>query len=195
VAEDRDAVSGMDSTRERQGLEDQFFGPGEAGLLDELRRRSESERQRDALREVVKIKNPAFLDRLMALGLRPETAVALWVVPLVCVAWADGTPDTREQDAIRRAAQERGVATAEIVQRMLSVWLKHDPTPELLPRWKRYVAKLWDCFTPAEQWRMRENLLGSAREVAQASGSLLGLTSGISPQERAVLEDLGKALE
>lgn len=195
MPDDREKLSDQDAAPERRGLEDQFFAADAADVLEELRRRTETERQRDALRDIVRIKNPAFLDRLMALGVRPETAVAMWVVPLVCVAWADGTPDAREQEVIRRVARERGVATTEIVQRMLAAALARDPTPELLPRWKRYVAKLWPCFTAAEQWRMRENLLGPAREVAQASGSLLGLTSGISAREREVLDDLARCLD
>lgn len=178
----------------RSRLEDQFFGPGEAAFLEEFRRRTDGKNRRDALAEVVRIQDPRFIDRLIALDIRPETAVALFVVPLVCVAWADGKPDAKEQDAILRAAQDRGATTAGLAQQMLAAWLKDDPTATLLPRWKRYVARLWECFTPAEQWTMRRNLLGATQEVAEASGSLLGLTSGISAKERAVLDDLAKVL-
>jgi hypothetical protein len=65
----------------------------------------------------------------------------------------------------------------------------------LLETWKTYVKRLWGRFTSEERWRMRENLLGSAREVAEAAGGFLGLTSKISAAERRVLEELEKMLD
>jgi hypothetical protein len=54
------------------------------------------------------------------------------------------------------------------------------------------VRRVWDRFTTDEQLQMRHNLLGAAREVATAAGSFLGITSGISAREQAVLEELDK---
>jgi hypothetical protein len=53
---------------------------------------------------------------------------------------------------------------------------------------------VWNRFTSAEQWQMRQNLLGSAREVAEAAGGILGLLS-ISAGEKAVLQDLESVLD
>jgi hypothetical protein len=180
-----------DATR----LEEAFFTGENAGLLEELRRKTEADERRRMLREVVKIRDEAFLNRLVGLGVSPQTALSLALTPLLFVAWADGKLDDREREAILKAARERGVAADRLGRKLLKDGLAHKPDPQLLSSWKAYVGRLWGCFTPDEAWKMRSNLLGSAREVAEAAGGILGLTSKISAEERRVLEDLEKILD
>jgi len=98
-----------DDLREDSGrLEAAFFVGENATLLQQLRLRTDEERLREELREVVKVKHERFLDRLVALGVRPETALALTLIPLLFVAWADGQLDERERKALLDAAQQRG---------------------------------------------------------------------------------------
>lgn len=176
-------------------LEAAFYAGDSAGLLDELRRTTDEGARRAMLREVVKIKDERFLSRLVALGITPETALAVALIPLVFVAWADGKLEDREREAILKAAAERGVAADRIAQKLLKSALSRPPDPRLLTLWKSYVARLWGCFTADESWQMRSNVLRSAREVAESAGGFLGLTSKISPEERRVIEDLEKLLD
>lgn len=180
---------------DREGLENAFFAGAQAQLARQLGRPTAREAQREALREVVQIQDRAFLDRLVTLGVRPETAIAMRVIPLVVVSWADGALDERERRAIEDSARKVGLAGEKIAQRMLREWLARPPEPELLERWKGYVQRLWGRFTAEERWQMRQNLLGSARAVAEAAGGILGLGSKISSAERRVLEDLERMLD
>lgn len=185
-----------DDLRQGSGrLEAAFFTGADARLLDELRRTTEEQQRREMLRQVVKIQDEAFLARLDTLGVRPETALAVTLIPLVFVAWADGAIDERERKAVLEAARERGVAAERIAGRLLSSWLTRKPDPRLLSIWKTYVRRLWGCFTADERLQMRQNLLRSAREVAEAAGGFLGLTSRLSPEERRVLEEIEKILD
>jgi hypothetical protein len=68
-------------------LEDAFFTKENARLLEQLK----GKQKREALREMVKVEDETFLDRLIELGIGPETVLALTLVPLIAVAWADGT--------------------------------------------------------------------------------------------------------
>jgi len=176
-------------------LEAAFFVGTNTGLLDELRRKAEAGQRLEMLREVVKIQDEAFLNRLDTLGVRPQTALAVTLIPLVFVAWADGNLDERERNAVLEAAKQRGVAAEGIARQLLSTWLAKKPDPRLLSIWKSYVRRLWGCFTADERWEMRQNLLGSARGVAEAAGGFLGLTSKMSPEERRVLEEIEKLLD
>ena len=68
-----------DDLREDSGrLEAAFFVGENATLLQQLRLRTDEERLREELREVVKVKHERFLDRLVALGVRPRR---LWHSP------------------------------------------------------------------------------------------------------------------
>ncbi len=176
-------------------LEEEFFARENKELLDKLRRKADQENRREALRKVLRIKDEAYVDRLLSLGINAETALALRLIPLVFVAWADGAIDDREREALLKAAQRGGVDAEETGLSLLSAWLRKKPDPSLLDLWKSYVKGLWDHFTRDEQLKMRQNLLQSAREVAEAAGGFLGLTSRVSAQEKAVLEELEKQLD
>ena len=131
-----------------------------------------------------------FLDRLVAMDIGPEKALALRLIPLVFVAWADGAPDERERKAVLEAAGDQGLAASPLARDVLARWLASEPDPKLLELWKSEVQRVWNRFTTDEQLQMRHNLLGAARDVATAAGSFLGITSGISAKENAVLQDL-----
>jgi len=184
-----------ESDSDRDDLEQAFFAGAQAKLARQLGRGTERERERDALREVVQIDDRAFLDRLVSLGVRPETALAMRLIPLVVVSWADGQLDERERQAIEDSARKTGLAAEKIAQSLLKEWLARPPDPQLLERWKGYVGRLWGRFTSEERWKMRENLLGSARAVAEAAGGILGLGSKISAAERRALDDLARILD
>ncbi len=176
-------------------LEAAFFrGPNE-GLLEELRRTTEEAERRRMLSQVVKIQDPAFLRRLAAIGFSPETALAIVLIPLIAVAWADGELHDREREAILRAASERGLTADRIGRQLLKDGLARQPDPKLLASWKAYVGRLWSYFTADERWAMRNNCLKSVREVAEAAGGILGLGSKISAEERRVIEEIEKLLD
>ena len=175
-------------------LEEAFFAKENARLLQQMRAKTEKEERREMLRRVVRIQDEAFLDRLIMLGIGPETAMALRLIPLVSVAWADGHMDDREREAILSAAREQGLAAEETARQVLKGWLDEKPDPRLLPLWKEYVGHIWNHFTDDEQLQMRQTLLTTAEEVANAAGGFLGL-SKISTAEKEVIEDLQKALE
>jgi tellurite resistance protein len=173
-----------------RALEEAFFTKENARLLEQLKEK----KKREALREVVQIKDDAFLDRLIDLGIGPETVLALTLVPLIAVAWADGTLDGQERDAIIKAAEEKGVSPETAGHQLLETWLARRPEQGLFDSWKQYVRGIWETFTDEERRRMRERTLDWALAVAEASGGFLGLTSKVSPAERAVIKELEKVL-
>ena len=173
-----------------RSLEDAFFTKENARLLEELR----AKRKRDTLREVVQVEDEAFIERLMELGINAETVLALTLVPLTTVAWADGKLDDSERDAITKAAEEKGISPGTAGHQLLETWLSRRPDQELFESWKRYVGGIWETFTDEERDQMRKRTLDWALAVAEAAGGFLGLTSKVSASERAVLKELEKVL-
>lgn len=175
-------------------LEEEFFARQNAALLEKLRQEARHKERREALREVAPNADDALLDHLITLGLAPETVLALTLVPLAVVAWADGAIDARERAALLKEAEERGVAPGSPARQLLESWLERRPPPALLETWKRYARGIWGTLDDAHRAAMRERMLGLARGIAEATGGFLGLGSKISPAERAVLEELERAL-
>lgn len=173
-----------------RALEESFFTKENARLLEQLRER----KKREALREVVQIYDDAFLDRLIELDIGPESVLALTLVPLTAVAWADGILEDRERDAVMKAAEKKGVSPGTTGHQLLETWLSRRPGEELFETWKNYVRGIWETFTDEERRRMRETTLDWAVAVAESAGGFLGLTSKMSASERAVIEDLENVL-
>ena len=184
-----------DLVRESGNLEALFFSDRSAAIIEGWEVTATDAQRRALLQQAVRIEDKAFVDRLVALGVMPQTALAMALVPLVLVAWADGELDDRERAAILRAAAERGVTTDRVMHQVLEIALERFPDPKLLPVWRIYVKRLLACFSIEDQWAMRENLLSSAHEIAEAAGGFLGLTSKISEEERDLLETLERILQ
>ena len=178
-----------------RSLEEAFFGQENSRLLEKLRAKVARQEQREALRQVVKVQDDGFLDRLIDMGIRSETVLALRLVPLAFVAWADGSIDTKEKKAILDAAAKHEIAAGSPGHTLLTAWLARAPEPHLLEAWKAYVRSIWTAFRAEERDEMRRNMTGLARGVAEAAGGFLGLTSPISSAERAVLDEIESALK
>jgi len=177
-----------------RSLEDAFFARENAKLLDEMRKKAEVQERRDALREVIKGADDALLDHLLALGVNAETALAMSMLPLVRVAWADGAIDAKEREALMKAVEERGMHPGTPGHELLNSWLEHKPSQAIQAAWEKYIQSLWPSLEPRERDELRERLLRLARGVAEAAGGFLGLGSKISPAEKSVLEEIEAAL-
>jgi hypothetical protein len=177
----------------RKALEEEFFRKQDEKLRAQLRARLESQAHREALARASGITDAAVLDRLVGLGLDADTVAALALVPLVRVAWADGRMDERERQAVRAAARERGIDDASPAGLLLEGWLSTAPPSSLREAWVGYVQALCARLSAPERERLREEVLGRARAVADAAGGFLGLGSKVSQAERDELARLETA--
>ena len=175
-------------------LEDSFFARENARLLTKLREEAAKEEKRKEFRAALNVANVQLLDALIALGVAPETLVALSLVPLVEMAWADGSIQDRERGAILKAAEERGVAVGSPTHDLLENWLKTKPGSELLDVWVKYVGELKSSLDASAFEQLKEAALGRARAVAEAAGGFLGVGS-ISAAEKSMLEKLEWAFD
>ncbi|PWS34104.1 hypothetical protein DFH01_26095 [Falsiroseomonas bella] len=179
--------------RER-ALEDAFFAQQEEALLKRLRDADRNRSRKDAIAAALPIQDEALLDRLVALELGPQSVAALALAPLVFVAWADGTLEPAEKEAVLRAAREAGVDKQPEAMALLDHWLKTKPSPQLLDAWRGYAHAIVSALPPESRATMAQKTIGRARTVAQAAGGFLGLSSRISDAEKHVLAELEKVL-
>ena len=177
--------------RERgRSLEDEFFRREDARLKENLRQAAQRESAREALIHASGIKNPRVIDRLIDLGIHPETVTALSLVPLVAVAWADGSLDARERSAILERVDETEFAPGSPARALLEGWLTRKPEPTLMNAWTHLVEGLGEEMTRDEVAALKTGLLERARTVAGASGGFLGVGSRISTAEADVIQRL-----
>lgn len=159
----------------------------------ERKRTSESERdaKRQALADVIKVDDADILDDLIALGYDEDTVGVLPIVPLIAVAWADGSVQPRERQAIADLATKRGVSPDSAAFKTLDGLLESEPTPEYLHSCIYVLREIYDTLEPDQTVRAKRNLLNFTRVVAEASGGVFGLFgSKVSGEEEKLIEEI-----
>lgn len=181
-----------DSLAERgKELEEAFFRQMNQKLTDKLQAENKKKLDKDAITRLSGITNDELLERLVAMNLGASTIAAFTLLPVVEVAWADGRIDEKEQRAVMEASKQAGLtgAAAEIVE----TWLKDRPAKAVLDTWNSYIAAIAQRLGPDEKALMKNEIVGRARSVAEASGGFLGLGNHVSKEEQAVLDKIAAA--
>ena len=182
--------------RERS-LEEEFFRKHEARLLAKLRERAKVDEIVEALAVKLQIDDPALLRRIMALGVTLDTGAAFLLAPLVQVAWAEGAVTDREREKVLRIATERGIDTSSPAYRQLQRWLRTRPADAIFDSAIEAIKTGLSVLTPAERADRVKGIVDACREVASASGGLgrlLGLGTGVSSEEEAILDAMAATL-
>ncbi len=177
--------------------EEVYFQSRDAKLIEKLRENARLQEIVEALAESLQVQNPELMRRVMDLGINLSTGAAFLLAPLVQLAWAGGKVTDRERETVLRLARDRGVEAGTPAQALLLEWLDTRPSDAVF-RTSLEVLRAGLAILPAD---LREERLGrilrACREVTEASGGLakaLGLGSGVSVEERSVLEHITAAL-
>ena len=111
-----------------KAMEETYFRNEDARLLDKLRQKAHLDDIGQALAEALQVNNPDLLLRAQSLGITLDTAAALFLAPLVQVAWAGGSVTRAEHDAVLRLARGRGVETDSPSYVQINEWLEDRST-------------------------------------------------------------------
>ena len=173
-------------------MEDSFFIQQDKELIEKQKALMRLKKTKEELRGVSGINNDAVLQKLVELEIRPETLVPLSVIPLVAVAWADGSVSKNEEASVLAGARAMGIHEDSAGYGLLKSWLARKPSKGMLEAWSQYVRGIGEKMTAQEKEKLKHELLSKARQVAEASGGVLGMNA-VSPEEKAVLAEMEKA--
>jgi|SRR5688572_2518899 len=183
-----------DSLQERgRALEEEYFRKKNRELVERMQAEARSEQARRDMGAAVGIDDPEMLRELQKLGFTPDTVALLPLVPVLQVAWADGSVAPAERDAILKLAQTRGIADGSAAHHQLKAWLADRPSSDVFTSATRLIRAILDAPAGDKQLSA-DDLVGYAESIASASGGLFGLRS-ISPEERAMLTSLAEQLK
>ncbi|HEY2411755.1 MAG TPA: hypothetical protein VGI40_05915 [Pirellulaceae bacterium] len=184
-----------DSFKQRErGLEEAFFQERDRQLLEKLRSHLAAMEHKAQLAHVTGIVEDHVLASLTQAGVRAETLAAVVLIPLVEVAWCDGTVAPEERDAILNAASQQGIHRGSPSRELLEHWLTARPDSRIINAWKEYVHELARIMPGPTLETMKKNLLHRLHNVASAAGGFLGLVT-ISKHEQQMMDEIAKAWE
>ena len=162
-----------------KAMEDSFFRSEDAKLLAKLRERAGLDEIALALGERLQVDNPEVLMRVRNAGVSLDTAPALFLAPLVQVAWAGGSVTKAEHHAVLRLARGRGIDPASPAYAQLEEWLKHRPDDSLFDTAVEVIKYGFSVLPPNEREERITTVVDACHEVAEASGSTLGFVLGL----------------
>lgn len=177
-----------DLLKDARILDTIFLSEAEAQALDHVIDSTPHHSLTEALSAVSGINNPVVLDLMVKNGVTPRTLASLVVVPLVEVAWADGSFHAKEHAAIMKGLEETPLTKA-VDRAILSEWVRRQPNPLLLGAWKALVSDLCSLLGTGQVAVLKQEIMRFARMVADAEGGFLGI-GATSREEQAMLAEL-----
>jgi hypothetical protein len=178
----------------RKNLEDAFFKDRDRQLMEKMRRELESFEESKKLAHVSGIVEERVLKNLVEAGVRAETLTAVTLIPMVEVAWCDGSVSPEERGAVLNAAAKVGIHPDTASYDLLSQWLHDRPDSHIIAAWKDYVTEVSRLMPKESLAEFKRNMIDRCTRVAEAAGGFLGLAT-ISKHERAKIDELAKAYD
>jgi hypothetical protein len=176
-----------------KALEELFFEKQNRKLIERIQAEEALLTAKQGLAELTSIQDQPLLEKLVQLGIRPGTWAAMALIPLVEVAWASGRVEKRERRAVLSAAEANGVTRGSATYELLEQWLAERPDAAFLEAWGEYMVDLCAELGEAERAALQQEIVGRARQVAEAAGGILGLGNKVFESERRALDELEKA--
>ena len=178
----------------RRALEEAFFARRNEELRQRMIEKESAAGKKNALSVASGITDDTVLETLVGLDIQSDTLAALSLVPLVMVAWADGSIDDKERAAVLFGAAKAGLGERGAAYEILGQWLARRPSSDLFAAWRSYSAAITAKLTPDAKHRLRSEILARAQAVAEAAGGFLGLGQKVSAAEERVLRELNDAM-
>ncbi len=169
--------------------EEKYFAAVEADARRRLREDLEHNARDLEVAATLGTDDAAIAAQIRKLGFDGENAKVFDLLPLVHVAWADGTIQRGERAAILKIVTGRGIAPGSDAFRTIEALLEERP-PESFMR--QSIALLKSVV--ASRGGKADEIVDLCIQVAAASGGILGLGSRIDETERQLIAQISVEL-
>jgi hypothetical protein len=175
--------------------EDDFFYKRDRELILEARRQAESEAQLRDLSAVTGISDRQILRDLQRFDFNAQSAILLDLIPLIKVAWSDGSVNELERERILTIARLDGMQDGDPNWARMAHYLETRPSDEFFRVTVRAVRALLETVPLGDRGRLEHELIRHCTSVASVSGGFFGLGSRISDAEQSAIREIVAALD
>lgn len=177
---------------ERRDEEEAYFKAREIEQRRKLREKLEAAAhelaEKHAIAESLKTDDLSLAERIKALGFSGASAQVFDLMPLVHVAWADGSVQKGERAAILRVLELRGVAPGSEGFLLMESLLEERPSDEYMSESLAVLKEL------VGQGKGGSEIVDLCGQVASAAGGFLGLVGKVGAEERALIDEIAHHL-
>ena len=178
----------------RRVHEDEYFRQRDKELVEQARLRAERTAACQRLARATGLDDEDVLLEMHVMGYTVESLPLLQILPLVEVAWADGLMSDAERQTVISAARARNVKPGSAADRQMAPWLENPPSSVLCEATRFLLRAVLQKRAPHVRTTIVRELLLGCRDVAAASGGLLGFHS-VSDTEQRVIDRIRHELE
>jgi hypothetical protein len=175
--------------------EKEYFYRLDCQLIEKMRERAAREEEHRRMAELYRIEDPRLLEALEKLGYTHRTIVLLELVPLIELAWRDGSVSPAERNWILQFARAHDIAEDIPAWRQLASWLDHCPSPAFFEGTWRAMEAHAAFLSAEERAAAREAIIRACTDFATATCHQFGWHGRICAAKRKVLEEIHKRLE
>ena len=172
-----------------------MFLAKEIAERERLRQAALEEERRTEAREELRTRTDlpdAQLEELESLGFTADTVSLLPLVPVLQVAWAEGSVTDAERTALINLARARNIEDGSAADKQLKDWLTHRPTDEVFASAGHLIAAI--LSGPNVENLSADDLTKYCEIIASASGGMFGIHR-ISSVERALIESIASEVK
>ena len=165
--------------------EDSYFQEREQEKLAALRRKKQLAALRDQEKKDIATAlgtDEEIAEAALELGFDAATAPILQLIPLLQVAWADGSVSSSEKDEVLAIAAKGGIKEGTPAYEFLALLISEEPSPLFFERTNAVIAKMVGDGSG--------ELIERCRQIAQASGGFFGIFNAESTEEKEILDHL-----
>jgi len=170
--------------------EAEYFHRIEAELIEQMRHRAAEEEELRHMAEASHIADFQILETLEKLGYTHHTVILLHLVPLVEMAWVDGSVSSTERDHILAVAREHHIAKNTPAYQQLIAWLEQRPSPEFFKESWRVIQAEFESLPANERNASKAVLAHSCKEFAYSSCERSSWASRICTAKRNLLKEI-----
>lgn len=179
---------------ERKDEEEAYFKALEIEQRRKLREKLDAAAKdmadKEAIASSVKTSDLELAERVKALGFSGDSARVFDLLPLVHVAWADGSVQKSERAAILRVLKSRGVSPGSEAFVLIESLLEERPSADYM---EQSLALLKQLVAQGDGERSAE-IVDLCQQVASSSGGFLGIGTKISQDEREQIAKIAASL-
>lgn len=173
----------------RKAQEEEYFRKQNAALAEKLKTRL-------SLKQAG-ISDENLIDELAKLGFTADSVRALFLVPLIQVAWADGRMQDQEKETILSLLEHHGIEKGSEAYTLVSHWISKEPVDEKFTLAKTLIEPILEDLRKTDGGKTADWILEASRKVAEAAGGVFGIGNKISSEEedliRQIADRLGKS--
>lgn len=134
--------------------------------------------------------DPKLAERMLMLGFDAETASVLYLLPVIQVAWANGSVSRAERAKIIRILRLREIPEGSRAWQMCETLLDSRPTDAFVHHSRQLLQAVLKSKGRAIETQLELELIALCLDVAEVSGGIFGFGGRVSRAEEEAIREI-----